>query len=288
MTYLIEADDLVATVPGTLTLKEFDRDLIQQCLISTLLAPEDYTIAQILAEDWGHDARQVLGLGVKHVSGLHSKTGGKVIKNVSGYDLSKIYLGSCESLAKIETASLRLEKLPSLICELSLKLERELDLDLIVFLHKIATMDFDESFELVINLAGQLNVSFTATSEELIALKQSRLARRLEEFVASELDLDFVIKPYEKQYLSTGLRIEVHGVLTSLLNTAKSLGQSCQIYPKRGYLLLESSVQNLKKLDDCYYYIYPKTEENKKLETQLNDTDNAELDLFKQLQKDFV
>ena len=288
MTYLIEADDLVATVPGTLTLKDLDSDLIQQCLISTLLAPAHYTIAQILAEDWGHDARQVLGLGLKHASGLHTKTGGKGIKNVSGYDLSKIYLGSCESLAKIETASLRLEKLPLLICELSLKLERELDLDLIVFLHKIATMDFDESFDVELNMLGEIKLSFTATSKELMALKQARLARRLEGFWDHELSLDFVVQPYKKQYPSTDLRIEIHGVLTTLLNTAKSLGQPCQIYPKRGYLLLESSVQNLKKLDDCYYYVYPKTDENKKLETQLNDTDNAELDLFKQLQKDFA
>ena len=288
MTYLIEADDLVATVPGTLTLAELDRDLIQQCSISSLYAPAHYPIAQILAEDWGHNARQVLGLGLKHASGLQTKTGGKVIKNVSGYDLSKIYLGSCESLARIETASLRLEKLPSLICELSLSIKQELDFESIAFLHKIATIDFDESFDADIDLTGQLNLSFTATSEELLALKQARLTRRLEEFWGNELDLDFVVKPYTKQYPGSSLRIEVHGVLTSLLNTAKSLGQFCRIYPKRGYLLVESSIQDLKKLDDCYYYIYPKTGENKQRETQLNDSDNAELDLFKQLQKDFA
>jgi glycolate oxidase FAD binding subunit len=107
---LIEADDLVVTVAGDLTLKQFDDELIKHCLISGLVAPAEYTIAQILAEDWGHDARQVLGLSLRHRDGSYTKTGGKVIKNVSGYDLSKIYLGTCELFAEIQSANLRVEK----------------------------------------------------------------------------------------------------------------------------------------------------------------------------------
>ena len=45
---------------------------------------------------------------VVHVDGRLSKTGGRVVKNVTGYDLAKLYTGSLGSLAVIAEISFKL------------------------------------------------------------------------------------------------------------------------------------------------------------------------------------
>lgn len=54
----------------------------------------------------------VLGLELAHPGGVRTRCGGRVVKNVTGYDLAKLYLGSLGTLAVIETAWLRLRPLP--------------------------------------------------------------------------------------------------------------------------------------------------------------------------------
>jgi glycolate oxidase FAD binding subunit len=50
----------------------------------------------------------VLGARVVHADGSTTRTGGKVVKNVTGYDLGKLYVGSRGSLAFIAAVNLRL------------------------------------------------------------------------------------------------------------------------------------------------------------------------------------
>jgi glycolate oxidase FAD binding subunit len=50
----------------------------------------------------------VIGMTVIHVDGRRSKTGGRVVKNVTGYDLAKLYVGSLGSLAVIAEISFKL------------------------------------------------------------------------------------------------------------------------------------------------------------------------------------
>ena len=50
----------------------------------------------------------IIGMKVVHVGGRESKTGGRVVKNVSGYDLAKLYTGSLGSLAVISEISFKL------------------------------------------------------------------------------------------------------------------------------------------------------------------------------------
>jgi FAD/FMN-containing dehydrogenase len=50
----------------------------------------------------------IIGMTVVHADGLISKTGGKVVKNVTGYDLAKLYTGSLGSLAVISEISFKL------------------------------------------------------------------------------------------------------------------------------------------------------------------------------------
>lgn len=54
----------------------------------------------------------VLGARVLHADGRISKTGGKVVKNVTGYDLAKLYTGSFGSLAMLLELNLRLVPMP--------------------------------------------------------------------------------------------------------------------------------------------------------------------------------
>lgn len=53
-----------------------------------------------------------LGLRVVDASGTPLKTGGKVVKNVTGYDMTKLFLGSLGTLGVIVTANLKLVPLP--------------------------------------------------------------------------------------------------------------------------------------------------------------------------------
>jgi glycolate oxidase FAD binding subunit len=61
---------------------------------------------------FGHPREIVLGLEVALASGARIRCGGRVVKNVTGYDLAKLYIGSFGSLGVIEAAWLRLRPLP--------------------------------------------------------------------------------------------------------------------------------------------------------------------------------
>ena len=50
----------------------------------------------------------IIGMKVVHADGQVSKTGGRVVKNVTGYDLARLYVGSLGTLAIIVEISLKL------------------------------------------------------------------------------------------------------------------------------------------------------------------------------------
>ena len=54
----------------------------------------------------------VLGLGVAGADGARSKAGGRVVKNVTGYDLTKLYIGSLGTLAVIHELTFKVHPLP--------------------------------------------------------------------------------------------------------------------------------------------------------------------------------
>lgn len=64
------------------------------------------------AQGYGMPRDLVLGLDVALASGARTKSGGRVVKNVTGYDLCKLYTGSFGALGVIEAAWLRLRPLP--------------------------------------------------------------------------------------------------------------------------------------------------------------------------------
>ncbi len=61
---------------------------------------------------FGRPRDAILGLDTALASGERTRCGGRVVKNVTGYDLAKLYAGSLGTLAVIEAAWLRLRPLP--------------------------------------------------------------------------------------------------------------------------------------------------------------------------------
>ncbi|MBI5288235.1 MAG: FAD-binding oxidoreductase [Chloroflexi bacterium] len=66
------------------------------------------------ARDW------LLGTRVVHADGSTSKSGGRVVKNVSGYDMHKVYVGSLGTLAVITEVTFKLAPLPKVDCTLAI------------------------------------------------------------------------------------------------------------------------------------------------------------------------
>ena len=54
-----------------------------------------------------------LGLRVVHANGTVVKSGGKVVKNVAGYDLNKLYIGAFGTLGIITEVTLKLSPIPA-------------------------------------------------------------------------------------------------------------------------------------------------------------------------------
>ena len=54
----------------------------------------------------------VIGLRLVHADGIESKSGGKVVKNVAGYDMNKIYAGSYGTIAILTELTFKLRPLP--------------------------------------------------------------------------------------------------------------------------------------------------------------------------------
>jgi glycolate oxidase FAD binding subunit len=64
------------------------------------------------ASAWGSVRDQVLGLGVAHPDGSLAAVGGRVVKNVTGYDLCRAHVGARGTLGLLHEATLRLRARP--------------------------------------------------------------------------------------------------------------------------------------------------------------------------------
>jgi len=117
-----EPADLTATVQAGMTLGELQRHLGGAGQILPLDPPggERATIGGILAANasgpWRHafgSARDMtIGLRVVTAEGRVTRAGGRVVKNVAGYDLCKLYIGSLGTLGVIVEATFKLLPLP--------------------------------------------------------------------------------------------------------------------------------------------------------------------------------
>lgn len=114
--------DMTATVEAGCTLRQLQQTLAEhgQRLALDPLWPEKATIGGILATNdsgplrirFGSLRDLIIGITLALADGTLAKSGGKVVKNVAGYDLPKLATGSLGTLGIITQAIFRLHPIP--------------------------------------------------------------------------------------------------------------------------------------------------------------------------------
>ena len=117
-----EPADLTVTVEAGISLAVLQAELAKYRQLLSLNPPyaNRCTIGGIVATNASGSLRlrhgtarnQVLGLQVVHANGTVVKSGGKVVKNVAGYDLNKLYIGAFGTLGIITEVTLKLSPIP--------------------------------------------------------------------------------------------------------------------------------------------------------------------------------
>lgn len=118
-----EPADLTVSVQAGISLREFQSFLGRsgQFLALDPPYPEQATIGGILAANksgprrlrYGSARDLVIGIRVVQADGRVIKGGGKVVKNVTGYDLNKLFIGSLGTLGIIVEVNFKLYPLPA-------------------------------------------------------------------------------------------------------------------------------------------------------------------------------
>jgi glycolate oxidase FAD binding subunit len=117
-----EPADLTVTVQAGLGLSELQERLNAEGQFRALDPPsaDRATIGGVVASNasgplrlrYGSARDLVIGTRVTNADGLLTKGGGRVVKNVAGYDLNKLYTGSLGTLGVIVELSFKLHPLP--------------------------------------------------------------------------------------------------------------------------------------------------------------------------------
>ena len=117
-----EPADLTVTVEAGIRLADLQTELARHRQYLALNPPyaDRCTIGGIVATNASGSLRlrhgtarnQVLGLRVVRADGTVVKSGGKVVKNVAGYDLNKLYIGAFGTLGIITEVTLKLSPIP--------------------------------------------------------------------------------------------------------------------------------------------------------------------------------
>jgi glycolate oxidase FAD binding subunit len=116
-----EPGDLTAIVEAGLRLSELQAALEPHGQMLALDPPGDPTVGACLAGDLSGPRRHrygamrdlVIGVTVVLADGTVASSGGKVVKNVAGYDLGKLFSGSRGRLGLIARVALRLHPRPA-------------------------------------------------------------------------------------------------------------------------------------------------------------------------------
>lgn len=116
-----EPGDLTCIVEGGIRLSALRSALAEHGQRFSLDPPGDPTLAECLVEDLSGPLRHrfgtmrdlVIGVTVVLPDGMRANSGGKVVKNVAGYDLGKLFCGSRGRLGSVERLALRLHPLPA-------------------------------------------------------------------------------------------------------------------------------------------------------------------------------
>ncbi len=115
-------DDMTVTVEAGILLAALQARLAERGQRLTLDPPRaaTATVGGVLASNdsgpirfaWGTARDIVIGMSMIEPDGTLIKSGGRVVKNVAGYDLHKLYIGSQGTLGPIATATFKLRPVP--------------------------------------------------------------------------------------------------------------------------------------------------------------------------------
>ncbi|MGA4989982.1 FAD-binding oxidoreductase [Nonomuraea bangladeshensis] len=115
------AGDLVVRAQAGVTMGALAAALADEGQELAVDAPEDATVGGTLATGaagprafrYGTPRDLLIGVTVVLADGTVARSGGKVVKNVAGYDLGKLFTGSYGTLGVIAEATFRLHPLPA-------------------------------------------------------------------------------------------------------------------------------------------------------------------------------
>jgi len=115
-----EPDDMVACMQAGITLREVQATLANRGQWLPLDGPGDATLGGMTAADrygplalgYGTLRDMVLGITIINGDGVLRKCGGRVVKNVTGYAMDKLYIGSLGTLGLIVDVSFKVRPLP--------------------------------------------------------------------------------------------------------------------------------------------------------------------------------
>lgn len=115
-----EPGDMVATAQAGMSVAEFQSALCQRGQWLPIDAPPAATLGGIVSANthgpralgYGTLRDMLLGMTVVNGDGVIRKCGGKVVKNVTGYALDKLYIGSQGTLGVVTEVTFKLRPLP--------------------------------------------------------------------------------------------------------------------------------------------------------------------------------
>ena len=306
-TLKIMAQDYTVEVDESIKLEELEAKLAEHQLMTVFDAPSKYSIGEILSENYSSEAaKSCLGLSLIDCHKKASKTGGQVIKNVSGYDLSKIYIGSFNSFAFIKKCFLRVYPRPSHCIELEHTIEIN---DLRRTLKRLNLSDYDRNT----NLSLQANQDEIAQDQINIKLKlwgdEASLDKRKDKML-SRLSPKALIheKKFTREFMdseaSFGLKVlpgnnlETFSVIKPMLLQLKQF--EIEIKPKYGEINLyiddfnpasseaHHFLTQIASKSNAMLKLFPVNLFNRRVERELNfPQENQEITLLQALKKQF-
>ena len=115
------AGDLTATAEAGLRLSALQEAVARHGQMLALDPPGDPTLGAVVADDlsgprrhrYGGPRDLLIGITVVLADGTIARAGGKVVKNVAGYDLGKLFCGSRGRLGLVARLALRLQPRPA-------------------------------------------------------------------------------------------------------------------------------------------------------------------------------
>jgi glycolate oxidase FAD binding subunit len=133
-----EPADMTTTVQAGLRLADLQRTLVghRQQLALDPPAAATTTVGGMVAANmsgprrllYGTARDLLLGIAVITADGTRAKAGGRVVKNVTGYDLNKLYIGSLGTLAVIVELTFKVHPLPPGEATLGIGFSRQADM----------------------------------------------------------------------------------------------------------------------------------------------------------------